>query len=54
MNIEQALKLLKVEYAHAQACSFVDKPTAYALYQVWKQVDRIEVERDASNNSSDS
>lgn len=35
--------MLRTEYA--KCCSFVRKPMAYALYQVWKYVDRKEKEQ---------
>lgn len=40
MDIEQAKKMLDLEYERAQKLEFVRNPLAYALYQVWKKVDR--------------
>lgn len=39
MTLEKIIEMLKIEYAHAKVCSFVKKPLAYAVYQVWKYVD---------------
>lgn len=45
MNLNKVIRMLGSEYAHAQCLSFVRKPMSYALYQVWKYVDRKEKER---------
>lgn len=42
MNLNNIMRMLRTEYAHAQCCSFVRKPMSYALYQVWKYVDKKE------------
>lgn len=39
MKIETAIKYLKAEYEKARLLEFVNNPTAYALYQVWKMAD---------------
>ena len=41
-KLEKAIRLLKQEYANAQASDFVNKPMSYALYQVWKKFDSNE------------
>lgn len=40
MTLENAIELLKAEYAKASDSSYVMNPLAYALYQVWKLADR--------------
>lgn len=45
MTLEQIIKMLKVEYAHAVSASFVKKPLSYALYQTWKYVSGKEREK---------
>ena len=42
MDIDRALKLVKVKYEAARKVSYIRKPLAYALYQVWKLVDQKE------------
>ena len=39
---QKAIKMLAEEYRKAQAASWVAKPLAYALYQVWKYFDAYE------------
>lgn len=39
---QKAIKILAEEYCKAQACVWVEKPMAYALYQVWKWFDTNE------------
>lgn len=40
MTLEEAKKLLDEEYERAKRLDFVINPLAYALYQVWKKVDK--------------
>ena len=40
MELEEAIELLKKEYEWAKKQKWISKPLAYALYQVWKEVDR--------------
>ena len=40
MDLDQAITELKKEYQQALRNKTVQKPLAYALYQVWKKVDR--------------
>lgn len=40
MTLEEAKKLLDEEYERAKRLKYVKKPLAYALYQVWKKVDK--------------
>ena len=40
MTLEEAIHLLESEYEQAKRLDFVINPIAYALYQVWKKVDR--------------
>lgn len=39
MKIETAIKFLKAEYEKARLLKFVNNPTAYALYKVWRMAD---------------
>lgn len=41
MTIDKAIELLRSEYERAQKMEYVKKPLAWALYQVWKKVDRM-------------
>lgn len=40
MTLEQAKNLLDEEYERAQKLEYVINPLAFALYQVWKKVDK--------------
>lgn len=40
MTLKKAINLLKAEYERANGLAFVRKPLAYALYQVWRLVDK--------------
>lgn len=40
MELENAIELIKQEYAKASESNYVYNPLAYALYQVWKIADR--------------
>lgn len=42
MDIEAAIKKLRAEYERAKNLEFVRNPLAYALYQVWRMVDKKE------------
>ena len=46
IRYETAINMIEKEYERAKALSFVRKPLAYALYQVWKWADRTEKERE--------
>jgi hypothetical protein len=46
MTLEEAKAMLDEEYERAQRLDYVINPLAYALYQVWKKVDRQRSERD--------
>ncbi len=39
---QKAIKMIREEYTKAQAACYVQKPMAYALYQVWKYYDSHE------------
>ena len=39
MDLEKVIKMLQNEYEPAKQKPFVQRPLAYALYQVWKKVD---------------
>ena len=40
MHIEKAIRLLEEEYEKAKRLEWVINPLAYALYRVWKIVDK--------------
>ena len=39
MTLEKAVKLLEAKYEQAKKMEYVQKPLAWALHQVWKEVD---------------
>lgn len=39
-TLEKAKKLLDEEYERAKNLAYVKNPLAYAIYQVWKKVDK--------------
>lgn len=45
MTIEKAIQLLEAEYERAKKMEFVQKPLAWALYQVWKKAGREKGEK---------
>lgn len=42
LGIDRVVKMLEKEYAKAQTLEYVKNPMAFALYAVWKQVDKEE------------
>ena len=42
MDLEQAIKLLESEYERAKKLEWVRDPLAYALYRVWRKVEKGE------------
>ena len=40
MTLEKAVETLKIEYEKAESLEWVHNPLAYALYRVWKIVDK--------------
>lgn len=40
MTLDQVKELLDEEYERAKNLDYVINPLAYALYQVWKKVDK--------------
>lgn len=45
MTLEKAVKLLEEKYEQAQKMEYVQKPLAWALYQVWKEVNSMKDEK---------
>lgn len=45
MTFEKAVKLLEAEYERAKNLAYVQKPLAWALYQVWKEADSTKYEK---------
>ena len=44
MTLKKAVKLLEAEYERAKKLEYVQKPLAWALYQVWKEADSMREE----------
>ena len=40
ITLNKAIKLIETEYEKAKNLEWVRNPLAYALYKVWKMVDR--------------
>ena len=49
MSIEEAILLIRAEYADVKDNEFIKKPISYALYQTWKFVDSHEKRRRTSD-----
>ena len=45
MTFEKAVKLLEEKYEQAQKTEYVQYPLAWALYQVWKEVNSMKDEK---------
>lgn len=48
MTLEKAIKLLEEQYERAKKLEYVENPLAWALYQVWRTVDK-ETNKDHDN-----
>lgn len=46
MTLGEAIEMLKKEYERAKNMEYVQKPLAWALFQVWKKVDQKEKKGD--------
>lgn len=44
-EIDKAVRTLKAEYEKAQRVEFIRNPLAYALYKVWKIIDREAIKK---------
>ena len=42
MSLEEAIEILREEYAKTEYLPWVRSRIAYAMYQAWKRVDRAE------------
>ena len=42
MTLDEAIELLKEKYELAKTLGFVRRPTSWALYHTWEEVDRKE------------
>ena len=40
MTLDEVIELLKSEYEKAKHLEFVKNPLSYALYKVWKMIDK--------------
>lgn len=40
MSLDEVIEMLKAEYERAKRLDYVINPLAFALYEVWKAVDR--------------
>jgi hypothetical protein len=45
MTFEKAVELLEVKYEQAKKMEYVQKPLAWAFYQVWKGLDSMQDEK---------
>lgn len=50
MTLEKAVKMLENKYEQAKNMEYVQKPLAWALYQVWKEVDSMQEEKKREYN----
>lgn len=50
MTLEKAVELLEAKYEQAKKIEYVQKPLAWALYQVWKEVDSMKDEKKREYN----
>lgn len=48
MDIEKVIEQIREQYEAAKKTNWVQRPLAYALWQVWKEVDRKERRREES------
>lgn len=46
MTLERVVKILRGNLLIAQKYKYIKKPFAWALYETWKEVDRIEKARE--------
>lgn len=47
-ELQNAFKLIEIEYDKAKKCKHIRKPLAYAIYEVWRRVDGREKERNVN------
>lgn len=40
MSLDEVIEMLKAEYERAKRLDYVINPLAFALYEVWKKVDK--------------
>ena len=45
-ELDKAIEMLKKEYEKAKDKEWIRKPLAYAIYKVWKEIDRSEKGKD--------
>ena len=45
MTLQKIFEMLQIKYTYAVTQEWIEKPLAYALYQVWKYVDAHEKKR---------
>lgn len=50
MTLAEAIDLLVNNYYRVKDCEYIKKPMAWALYQTFKQADKIEKEREVQND----
>lgn len=51
VNKETVSELIDAEYEKAKALPYIKKPMAYAVYQVWKMIDKNEKERNTDEET---
>ena len=50
MTLAKAIEMLVKEYERAKHIEYVQKPLAWALFQVWKQADKEEKKKGERDN----
>ena len=50
MELEKAIELLETKYEQANKMEYVQRPLAWALFQVWKEVDSMKDEKKREYN----
>lgn len=51
MGVKAVSNLIKKEYEKAVNLAYIRKPMAYAIYRVWKEVDRRELPRKVNDDA---
>lgn len=47
-DLQNVFKLIEIHYDEAKKCNCIQKPLAYAIYEVWRKVDRREKARNVN------
>ena len=49
-ELQNAFRLIEIEYDNAKRCKHIKKPLAHAIYEVWRRVDTREKERNVNKS----